>query len=65
MNKDLNLKPCPFCGSSRVVYRNYDEYDGQYMQSHEIACLHCGARLNGKHKSDAINKWNTRKEGEK
>ena len=68
--EDLNLKPCPFCGSEAQL-----EYCGTSrcfrMHTAKVECSACGVigDSGGSFKSgedaecDAINKWNTRASG--
>lgn len=57
------LLPCPFCGSTALIDREFGDEDGGY---HEIACTNCtGAedRFIGVHsadRSDAVKWWNSR-----
>ena len=55
MNNDIKLKPCPFCGGTKLYY-----FKGK---SYGLECAHCGAGLSGyKTKEEAAEAWNTRKE---
>lgn len=51
------LKPCPFCGGEAEV-----EQQGSARQSHVIACIDCGCRLETGETWNAGSAWNTRKE---
>lgn len=59
------LKPCPFCGCSDAVVREYPAYriDGKPCgdSTFGVDCLNCGVETN-KYSSDgpAIRDWNTR-----
>ena len=62
------LRPCPFCGSTNVVYDEWSdgiEMHGQ-VQDYDIATVHCedcGAEIKTFwHESDnAKSRWNSRK----
>lgn len=55
MNNDIKLKPCPFCGGTKLYY-----FKGK---SYGLECAHCGAGLSGyKTKEEAAEAWNMRKE---
>ena len=57
MSESITLKPCPFCGSERVVCAH--SFVGIYM----IKCLGCGAIVSfpGKDEKDEASKaWNVR-----
>jgi len=60
MSKTVTLKPCPFCGSSKV---------GIYEIGHPwayVECEKCGAGTQGMEtERKAINAWNRRSEGGK
>lgn len=49
------LKPCPFCGSTKASYDNDCGYDGGFWEW--IACDECGAKVQGKN-PEAL--WNRR-----
>ncbi len=54
---DIELKPCPFCGSSDIIFEHflYEEVWGK--------CKNCGAQsgaAEGKTKDEAIKVWNRR-----
>lgn len=50
------LKPCPFCGGQAEV-----EQHGTHRQSHVIACMDCGGRLETGEVNEFRNRaWNTR-----
>lgn len=58
------LKPCPFCGGSRIkVYPNPNK-DLRYLgiEQYKISCLHCAAQLYRAKKKEAIEAWNRRAE---
>ena len=51
---EIELKPCPFCGSD-------DVFRGMLEEVHYVECWHCGAKIetyNGI--EDAVKTWNTR-----
>lgn len=54
---DLELKPCPFCGSKNVIaYKNA-------ALNWMVKCQECGVQQNPyahKEKNDAIKAWNRR-----
>ena len=51
---EIELKPCPFCGSDDVIC-------GRFEDVYYVECLYCGAKVesyNGP--EDAVAGWNTR-----
>lgn len=55
----MELKPCPFCGSSNV--KNEWVYAGTDLEEYWVECMNCGGK--GPWDSDqqqAIEEWNTR-----
>lgn len=69
----IKLKPCPFCGSSRVYSRPYGEYeDGKSRSVYYVHCGDCGCdgptvSVRGKHdaipkaaRNASIDMWNWR-----
>jgi len=58
---DLALLPCPFCGSERVVYEQYQHSSGERWR---VLCLDCMAGVDPGHaqmKVDVRDLWNRRK----
>jgi hypothetical protein len=49
-SKQVNLKPCPFCGNVKPICK----LSSPSSDIHHIVCLKCGAG------QDTIKKWNTR-----
>ena len=43
----MNLKPCPFCGSTKDVEFHESVYNGNYAYPPEIGCLKCGYKITG------------------
>ena len=54
------LKPCPFCGGSSIVYENDCIYPRDYLWS--IECDSCGARIQDDRKEEVLRIWNKRVE---
>lgn len=60
MNKEIELKPCPFCGEQPIVYDNYD------MNGFDVSCNNgeCAFQPTNdwlmKTREAAITAWNTR-----
>ena len=56
IDDDIELKPCPFCGSTAGIYVSYE---GEYV----VRCDYCriGTVLT-KNEQDAIELWNHRTE---
>ena len=56
IDDDIELKPCPFCGSTAGIYVSYE---GEYV----VRCDYCriGTVLT-KNEKDAIELWNHRTE---
>lgn len=54
MNKEIELKPCPFCGGEAHVYQ---DYTGHYT----VQCDKCGiGTLSYNNKKTAKRQWNRR-----
>jgi len=49
------LKPCPMCGSSTIMYGLMSGY-----ALWQVVCRDCGIQARGRNKYAAINLWNTR-----
>lgn len=63
----FRLKPCPFCGSTKLELSFHPSSEGLYPN---IFCTECGATVraitnSGKHKDslNLVDLWNTRFEG--
>jgi Lar family restriction alleviation protein len=68
----LDLKPCPFCGGSKILIHRRDvepQQDPWYGQKNEliVECDDCAATLFNKYfhdgfynESDAVSAWNKR-----
>ena len=63
------LKPCPFCGKSvNLEWRPQKtrSYRGTFRDIYCIKCYNCGiSTFSSMFKSEVIEAWNTRVEGEK
>ena len=56
MNKDRELKPCPFCGSDLI-----DIQSSIQMEQTDIRCTDCDIRISFKCcEEDAVQDWNKR-----
>jgi Lar family restriction alleviation protein len=54
-----SIKPCPFCGSFKLEYKQSADYLG--TDHYWIECLNCYARTGSSlHSKNAIEKWNKR-----
>ena len=50
---ELQVKPCPFCGSEHVLLRH------EFGRTYYVRCLHCGLFSKfEKTPEDAIEAWN-------
>lgn len=56
-----DLKPCPFCGSTRIFVEP-DEYGsgGQWISPIHVGCSDCKAEQTGETKTEAFERWNRR-----
>lgn len=63
---DKELKPCPFCGETRIEDDKYYEYDGYKGESptYKIHCSNCHAMIKGFNHSRLKELWNRRAAGE-
>ena len=53
------MKPCPFCGSDKIIEKNVTV--GQGANSPAIECLECGATVVADYIGEsAVDKWNKR-----
>lgn len=52
MNKQPELKPCPFCGGKARMY--------DYLASYSIECMDCQASIEYKTDVKVIYAWNRR-----
>ena len=58
-NEGMELKPCPFCGGTRIeVY----DYDYGITETIGVRCKDCGAHIENMFESDeeAVEAWNRR-----
>lgn len=56
----LELKPCPFCGSSEVVYMQYEHAAGLRWK---VVCCGCAARIDpgyAQQQHQVMDMWNRR-----
>lgn len=68
VSKEINLEPCPFCGSENLKPIHYSGSYGYSPSEDYVKCLNCGASggvikddLCGNHLQKAIINWNTRR----
>lgn len=63
--KDIELKPCPFCGGIPMFY-SYDPFDGYQgnLTKYAVRCLKCTARINAPTEEKAKEMWNRRANNE-
>jgi Lar family restriction alleviation protein len=54
---EVELKPCPFCGSEQVTTAPDHEFGGTTW---DVICKACGARVSSDLEEQAIAAWNTR-----
>ena len=54
------LKPCPFCGSKRVLFIEHDEQNYEDRTEGFILCEGCGFSSDTYFVENAIQKWNRR-----
>ncbi|MDQ1758978.1 Lar family restriction alleviation protein [Achromobacter aegrifaciens] len=56
-----DLKPCPFCGGTRIFVEP-DEYGsgGQWVSPIHVGCSGCKAEQMGDTKAEAFERWNRR-----
>lgn len=67
VEKEIEILPCPFCGSENVEPRHFPGQYGYSPSDDYVECCCCGAtgghvmdRDDGNHLEKAINKWNNR-----
>lgn len=60
MDKEIELKPCPFCGENAKIIEEYDCMVDLYF--YFIECSKCGATFykGDLDKSNVVKKWNRR-----
>ena len=65
--KEIELKPCPFCGSKEKTIYSYDPYDGYQgnCTHHCVRCDKCGATVKDSVFENAVNKWESRTNNQK
>lgn len=58
----MELKPCPFCGCTRIeVYPNPNNELRYYgIEQYKVSCVNCAAQLYRGEKEEAIEAWNRR-----
>ena len=54
------LKPCPFCNSEVIMYRNITEEDYNYIKCTNKECIIHDIKLVSNNKIELIKKWNNR-----
>ena len=61
-----NLKPCPFCGSKKIIFHEYDHIvhlPGGYIEKYHrfmVDCMGCGASMNSNRVKNISKAWNKR-----
>lgn len=67
IHKEVEIKPCPFCGSENVKPIHHSGSYGYSSSEDYVKCLSCGASGGifkddncGNHMREAIKKWNRR-----
>ena len=58
----IALKPCPCCGSDKVVYYHYDPERLTRMIKYVVLCQNCGVQVRKDSPAEAIDIWNRRVE---
>lgn len=59
--KEMNLKPCPFCGGKSVMHGEFGIL-GQETQWYWVRCKECGAVIRAyTTEEQAADAWNARK----
>ena len=63
---EIELKPCPFCGSSNVTLEvEYGSDCGYGFGGHTVICNNCGVQtIYYETKEEAIEAWNKRADDE-
>lgn len=59
VGKDIELKPCPFCGGTQIQYVTYSAWPAA---GHKLFCNGCNVVMHGISKEDVYAKWNRRYE---
>lgn len=56
------LKPCPFCGSKKIIIYDYDPFDGYQgnLTVHRVRCTKCGVQVQRDKVMEVIEVWNRR-----
>ena len=54
----MELKPCPFCGSTDITGATHKPFGS--AEFYEVLCVECGARIRRSSKRKAIEAWNRR-----
>ena len=61
---DKQIKPCPFCGSNKVLLRDNSGYFDAKEKEYYIVCLKCGAFYGNRKvygsREGTIRMWNRR-----
>lgn len=59
MKKEVELKPCPFCGGEAEIWHRIE------LGYCTIFCLNCKARIQKNYDNETIQDWNRRADQEK
>ena len=51
----MNLKPCPFCGSTELGV-----YFDKRVEASVVSCRDCGGNIQRETKKEAVEAWNRR-----
>lgn len=66
MASEIELKPCPFCGSEGESFSDHgiSIESGESCTRSFVACVECSALVSGKTEEEAIAAWNRRADDE-